>query len=202
MEGGTSRFAFIPSAPFLRRTKSRFESCKTHGFPRYRRPTRKALFTACADGSSSGIVHLRDESKEAEKLLIKFWQLTNEGRFLKASESLTDDAVYNDMLYAESFKGRRNIETLMRKMENYIPVDKLRFVLDDLAPSPNKVGARWHVELKNGKTLPFSRGCSMYTLKRADNDELEISEVWDFPETPLKAASVVLPLLKAVARFL
>lgn len=71
-------------------------------------------------------------------------------------------------------------------------------MLDDLAAGDASVGARWHVETKNGKQIPLSRGASMYKVEQAE-DELGgmwITEAWDFVETPFKIAGLVLPLLR------
>lgn len=77
----------------------------------------------------------------------------------------------------------------------------LVFVLDDLAPAQSSVGARWHAETPDGRHVPFTRGASMYKVEVADDDlgGVWITEAWDFPETPLKVAGVVLPVLKAAS---
>lgn len=83
-------------------------------------------------------------------------------------------------------------------MENAIP-QSLVFVLDDLAPSGENVGARWHVESEGGKTVPFGRGLSMYNLVRSDDGKsVVIGEAWDFPEPFFKVAGLFLAILKLV----
>lgn len=85
-------------------------------------------------------------------------------------------------------------------MESAIPPG-LVFVLDDLAPAETSVGARWHVETRGGKQLPFSRGASMYKVEMASDERggVWITEAWDFVETPFKVAGVVLPVLRALS---
>lgn len=76
------------------------------------------------------------------------------------------------------------------------------FVLDDIAPADEKVGARWHAETPNGDILPFSRGASMYTVQDDGNGGMWITEAWDFVETPFKVAALILPIFRAATAVL
>lgn len=195
-----SSYGVAPLRTGLRGTfcGSRAPGVQKHSGP-VRTTRRRARLVSCTSTGGELVAIVRDDAKEAEELLLKFWRLTDEGRFLQLVELFTEDALYYDTLYPGPFTGKKGIEEHMAKMEDAIPADMLRFVLDDIAPSANKVGARWHLETKSGANLPFSRGCSMYTLVRADDGRLLISEAWDFLETPIKAAGSVFPLLRGLS---
>lgn len=138
-------------------------------------------------------------SKEVVEL---FWQRIGDGRYTSTLELFGENAVYYDMLYDKPFEGKVAIGTHLANMESAMPKNVLNFVLDDVASSPNKVGARWHVETKQGKTIPFGRGASFYTLGTDDTGNLLFESAWDFPEYPLKVAGFILPLLRLASRFL
>lgn len=135
----------------------------------------------------------------SKALVEEFWSLSNTGSFSSTSHLFSPSAVYVDTLYPSPFKGLPKISKHLVNMESAIPPG-LVFVLDDLAPAENSVGARWHVETKSGKQLPLSRGASMYRVEPAGDGlgGMWITEAWDFVETPFKVAGLILPLLRAV----
>lgn len=137
----------------------------------------------------------------AEEVVKTFWDITQEGTFTKALPLFTENAVYYDMLYNKPFIGKKAIEKHLQNMEKSLP-KSLAFILDDVAAGSDKVGTRWHVETKNGRKLPFSRGASMYSFVFTDEGKPLIKEAWDFPETPLKTAGLVLPLLRFASKVL
>lgn len=141
-----------------------------------------------------------DAATEAGELIAGFWAACSGGQFTRVLPLFAEDAVYNDTLYAAPFVGRGAIESHLRDMESAIPPG-LVFVLDEMAPSPARVGARWHVETRKGSPVPFSRGASMYSVENVNGTVL-ISEAWDFVETPFKVAGLVLPLVRAVSTVL
>lgn len=145
----------------------------------------------CADNAN--------DATEARAVVERFWELTNGGDFSKSVDLMSDDAKYYDVLYpGPPFSGTENIMKHMQNMQVAIPIKKLRFVLDDIAAAPDRVGVRWHIETSSGKIIPFGRGASMYSLKSTSDGQLRIFEVWDFPETPFKIAPLVLPVLRMV----
>lgn len=159
----------------------------------------KRFPTACGEPISTPTSVKKDEEcADSREIIELFWKRTNEGRFVSMVDLFTEDAVYYDTLYPSPFKGKAEITRHMRNMEEAMPVKRMNFILDDIAVSVDKVGARWHVESKTGSPIPFSRGASMYSLVRTESGIL-ISEAWDFPETPIKAAGVILPLLRFVS---
>lgn len=133
----------------------------------------------------------------AEDLITHFWSISSQGSFSDTLPLFIDSAVYHDTFYPAPFIGRTAIAGHLRTMQSVIPPG-LTFVLDDLAPAEYRVGARWHVETRAGRPVPFSRGASMYSLVE-EHGELRISEVWDFIETPFKAPGLLLPVLSFVA---
>lgn len=145
-----------------------------------------------------------DDATQARAVVERFWELTNVGDFTGTLDLFSGDAKYYDVLYpGPPFSGPDQILKHMENMQVALPAKKMRFVLDDIAAAPDRVGARWHVETLSGTLIPFGRGASMYSLKKCTSDgRLRISEAWDFPETPLKIAPLVLPVLRLVSTFL
>lgn len=140
----------------------------------------------------------------AAAVIEKFWELARKGSFSAATNLFSPEAVYYDTLYPSPFEGRDAIAAHLVAMETAMPPPGLVFVLDDLAPATSRVGARWHAETPAGKAVPFTRGASMYSVIAADDDlgGMWITEAWDFPETPLKFAGVILPVLRAASQVL
>ena len=61
--------------------------------------------------------------------------------------------------------------------------ESFEFTIDYISEDPNNgnVGIQWHVE-SEGNVLPFTRGCSMYTI----NSEGLICKGFDIPEPVVK----------------
>lgn len=137
----------------------------------------------------------------AEGVIRNFWEIIATGEFTKTARLFTEDAIYNDTLYKEPFKGMSQISTHLKNMESAFP-PALVFILDSVAAAESSltVGARWHAETDSGQLVPLTRGASMYTLRKVNRPdgsvELLIEDAWDFPETPLKVAAIVLPVLR------
>lgn len=146
----------------------------------------------------------KDKHEEtAEGVVRKFWEITATGKFTQTASLFTEDAIYNDTLYAEPFKGLSEISTHLHNMESAFPPG-LVFILDSVAAADRTVGARWHAETDRGQPVPFTRGASMYTLRQVVRHDgsvcLLIEDAWDFPETPFKVAAIVLPVLRFASR--
>ncbi|PXF49256.1 hypothetical protein BWQ96_00830 [Gracilariopsis chorda] len=155
---------------------------------RLRRTETALRLRACAEGQETQL-----QLRTAEEVVRSFWELAGSGKIASTLPCFTKDVVYYDVLYTQPFRGKKSLEDHFKTMESVLPSDFV-FVLDDVAADTLKVGTRWHVENQSGKTIPFTRGASMYTLVEEEG-HLLISEAWDFPETPLKLPGIVLPLL-------
>mmetsp|Transcript_31615 Transcript_31615/g.46883 ORF Transcript_31615/g.46883 Transcript_31615/m.46883 type:complete len:614 (-) Transcript_31615:292-2133(-) len=70
--------------------------------------------------------------------------------------------LYDDTVFDSPLMGTRQIQNHIQLCADTLP-ETFRFVVDEVVPSDNKVAVRWHVE-NNGQQLPFTRGCSFYTL--------------------------------------
>ena len=72
--------------------------------------------------------------------------------------------MYEDLIYQEPFRGRKEIAAYFDKIEQLVPKD-IKFAVEDITEGdPKKVGVRWHVELDGVAQFPFSRGVSFYEI--------------------------------------
>ncbi|OSX80121.1 hypothetical protein BU14_0058s0032 [Porphyra umbilicalis] len=134
---------------------------------------------------------------ESEAAVRHLWATFDSGAFSAAATLFTPTASYVDTLYGKPFAGIDAITGHLTAMESAFP-SQFRFILDDVAPGGACAGARWHVETPGGRTVPFSRGASMYSLVREGGD-VRFQEAWDFPEPTVKAAGATLLLLRGVS---
>ncbi|KAJ0972937.1 hypothetical protein J5N97_020896 [Dioscorea zingiberensis] len=74
-----------------------------------------------------------------------------------------EDCVYEDLVFAQPFVGRKAILEFFKKFTESMSQD-LQFVVDDISNEDSSaVGVAWHLEWR-GKPFPFSKGCSFYRL--------------------------------------
>lgn len=141
------------------------------------------------------------QPRTAESVIQDFWRLCAAGEYTKTLPLFSKTAVYYDTLYPNPFVGEEAIAKHLSNMESAIPGGLVSVELDEIAAGTEKVGARWHLETKDGSPVQFTRGASMYTIIEEDA-ELRIAEAWDFVETPFKVAGIILPVLRGAATIL
>lgn len=109
-----------------------------------------------------------------------------------AADLFDEDCTYEDTLYPKVFVGKEQIKGHLLNVASAVP-DSFSFVVDVVSEDPktNNIGVQWHVE-SDGQQLPFTRGCSMYTV----NAQGKIVKGFDVPEPTLKSGSLSLGLLK------
>jgi hypothetical protein len=89
---------------------------------------------------------------------------------------------------------RLQVLDYLKKVRDILTSD-IKIVIEDATDGdPLRVGVMWHVESINGVTMPFSRGCSFYTL----DTEGKIVQARDLVESPVKPGSLTLNALAAV----
>lgn len=128
----------------------------------------------------------------------RYFQYWNARDMNGAIELFDDDCVYEDTLYPTVFRGREQLKAHLYNVATALP-ESFKFVIDSFSEdtSTGNVGIQWHVE-SDGTSLPFTRGCSMYTV---DSNGL-ITKGFDVPEPVVKSGSISLQLLKSVKPFI
>lgn len=109
---------------------------------------------------------------------------------------IADDCTYEDLVYEKPFRGKKSITAYLAKVEEWIP-DDIIFVVEDITGdgSVDACGVTWHVEFKNGTTLPFSRGASFYRI----NNQGQIVYARDIVEPAFKPGSGALKAISFIA---
>lgn len=76
-----------------------------------------------------------------------------------------DDCQYEDTVFPDPFDGKAALQKHLYLCADSMP-PTFSFVIDDVADGKHKLGVKWHVE-NAGKPLPFTRGCSFYTIDKS-----------------------------------
>lgn len=115
-------------------------------------------------------------------------------------DCFTESCSYEDTQYSGAFQGREELRKHLYRVAAALP-KSFRFVVDETAVDINqkKIGVQWHVE-NDGTPLPFTRGCSFYTL---DEEGMLISTGFDVPEpAPFKPGGFGLTLLSLASKLI
>ena len=127
-----------------------------------------------------------------------YWNM----RDMKNAVSLfSEDCIYEDTLYPETFQGKEEVQFHLERVANALP-ENFRFCVDEIsnvAPDtfPAVVGVQWHVEADD-KPLPFTRGSSVYKVSR----EGKIIKGFDVPEPAVKSGNVSLKILESASNII
>ncbi|XP_019444607.1 PREDICTED: uncharacterized protein LOC109348577 isoform X1 [Lupinus angustifolius] len=109
---------------------------------------------------------------------------------------ISDNCVYEDLVFPRPFVGRQEILEFFKKFTNATSID-LQFVIDDLSTQDSSsVGVIWHLEWK-GKPFPFSKGCSFYRLE-VINGKRQIVYARDSVEPAIKPGDAALAAIRSV----
>lgn len=152
------------------------------------------LFPANGGGVSS--VPQKSELSVVER----YFEAWNRRDMSTATSLFAPDCTYDDTQYSSPFEGRAALQKHLYKVANCLP-PSFSFVIDDLAVSSNgeKIGVQWHVE-NDGTPLPFTRGCSFYTV---DLESGLIRSGFDVPEPAvIKPGSAGLTVLSVASNVL
>ncbi|OIW11130.1 hypothetical protein TanjilG_22937 [Lupinus angustifolius] len=111
---------------------------------------------------------------------------------------ISDNCVYEDLVFPRPFVGRQEILEFFKKFTNATSID-LQFVIDDLSTQDSSsVGVIWHLEWK-GKPFPFSKGCSFYRLE-VINGKRQIVYARDSVEPAIKPGDAALRRIHKIAK--
>jgi hypothetical protein len=107
----------------------------------------------------------RAEIDDDDSVVRRYFDAWNRRDVAYASSLFAEDCVVRDLQYDESFAGREQFAKHLARVADCLP-GTFRFVVDDVASTPHGAGAIWHVE-SGGSPLPFTRGCSFYSIDRS-----------------------------------
>lgn len=96
----------------------------------------------------------------AENLIRRYWEIQDEGDYVKLCELFTDDAVFVDPGYG-TFTGREAIEGFMAIMNEELPKTGATFVVDEIVGDEQVAWARWKGTTANGEIT----GASIYRIR-------------------------------------
>lgn len=109
---------------------------------------------------------------------------------------ISENCVYEDLVFPRPFVGRKVILEFFKKFTEYISTD-LQFVIDDISNEDSSaVGVTWHLEW-SGKPFPFSKGCSFYRLEVV-NGRRQIVYARDSVEPAFKPGESALVIIQGV----
>ncbi|KAK9995095.1 hypothetical protein SO802_024798 [Lithocarpus litseifolius] len=146
-------------------------------------------------------VNVVDEEEDAvvesaEEVVRKFYDGIN-GRDLASVEDLiASNCVYEDLIFATPFVGRKEILQFFKKFTDSTFID-LQFVIDDLSSEDSSaVGVTWHLDWRK-RPFPFSKGCSFYRLEVV-NKKRQIIYGRDIVEPAIKPGEAALVVIRGV----
>ncbi|KAL3513358.1 hypothetical protein ACH5RR_026075 [Cinchona calisaya] len=158
---------------------------------------RKWVLRTSTSSSNQGVEETSLTSLDTASTVVrKFYQGIN-GHDLGSVENLiAEDSVYEDLIFAQPFVGRKAILDFFKKFIESISTD-LQFVIDDISEDDvSRVGVTWHLEWK-GKSFPLSKGCSFYRLEVL-NGQRQIVYGRDSVEPAIKTGESALVAIRGV----
>ncbi|KAL7538455.1 hypothetical protein ACHAWF_006091 [Thalassiosira exigua] len=113
---------------------------------------------------SSCALHASD-SGARESIVERCYEAWNRRRMSDAAACFDDDFAYDDGQYLGSIQRKSDLERLFQRGAMALP-PKVFMVVDQIArcAESGNVGTQWHVEKDDGSIVPFTRGCSFYTI--------------------------------------
>ncbi|CAI9754282.1 unnamed protein product [Fraxinus pennsylvanica] len=135
--------------------------------------------------------------ESASSVVRKFYQGINCRDLASVETLIANNCVYEDLVFPRPFVGREAILEFFKKFTDSISTN-LQFVIDDISEEDTSaVGVTWHLEW-NGKTFPFSKGCSFYRLEVV-NGQRQIVYGRDSVEPAIKPGETALVAIRGVA---
>ncbi|KAF9601557.1 hypothetical protein IFM89_020385, partial [Coptis chinensis] len=132
----------------------------------------------------------------ASTIVRNFYSGINEHDLDSVKDLISENCVYEDLVFPQPFVGRQAILDFFKKFTDSISKD-LQFVIDDISNEDSlAVGVTWHLEWK-GRPFPFSRGCSFYRLEVV-NGKKQIIYGRDSVEPSFKPGETALVAIKGV----
>jgi len=93
----------------------------------------------------------------------QYFDAWNQRDMKQAVSVFAQDVEYDDTAFPVPFSGKDALEKHLNICAEAMPAS-FAFIVDDKIDAGEKVMVRWHVE-SNSEVLPFTRGCSWYTIE-------------------------------------
>ncbi|KAM3681615.1 hypothetical protein ACJW31_12G011000 [Castanea mollissima] len=134
--------------------------------------------------------------ESAEEVVRKFYDGINSRDLASVEDLIASNCVYEDLIFATPFVGRKEILQFFKKFTDSISID-LQFVIDDLSTEDSSaVGVTWHLDWRK-RPFPFSKGCSFYRLEVV-NKKRQIIYGRDVVEPAIKPGEAALVVIRGV----
>ncbi|CAA6668149.1 unnamed protein product [Spirodela intermedia] len=161
-------------------------------------PRAAASSSSSSASASSSSVSL--EVSPGSTVVREFYDRINRRDVASVGPLISDDCVYEDLIFSSPFVGRKAILDFFKKFMESVSSD-LQFVIDDISSDDSSaIGVTWHLEWQ-GRTFPFSKGCSFYRLEVVDGKR-QIVYGRDLVEPAIKPGEMALVLIRAVTSIL
>ncbi|CAA2984617.1 Polyketide cyclase -like domain [Olea europaea subsp. europaea] len=181
----------VPSTDFLANNRTRkITSNQIKKWVRQSSDNPTVMITSPPDDVATGI-------ESASSVVRKFYQGINRRDLASVEPLIANNCVYEDLVFPRPFVGREAIVEFFKKFIDSISTD-LQFAIDDISEEDTSaIGVTWHLEW-NGKTFPFSKGCSFYRLE-VINGQRQIVYGRDSVEPAIKPGETALVAIRGVA---
>ncbi|XP_019444608.1 PREDICTED: uncharacterized protein LOC109348577 isoform X2 [Lupinus angustifolius] len=145
---------------------------------------------------SGSVTVVNTDNDPGSEVVRNFYARINVHDVDSVQDLISDNCVYEDLVFPRPFVGRQEILEFFKKFTNATSID-LQFVIDDLSTQDSSsVGVIWHLEWK-GKPFPFSKGCSFYRLE-VINGKRQIVYARDSVEPAIKPGDAALAAIRSV----
>ncbi|XVE60168.1 hypothetical protein DITRI_Ditri05aG0106400 [Diplodiscus trichospermus] len=150
----------------------------------------------CSNDGSCGIAPIWSTPSVLD-LVLDFYSAINLRDTQKLNQLLSDDCVFQDLIFYIPFGGKQNIINFLQEVMEAMG-ENVHFVIDSWMEGERLTASViWHLEWK-AKEIPFTTGCNFFECQQVD-EKLIISKITGVEELPVKPGELLLKLLKAVS---
>ena len=96
----------------------------------------------------------------AKEVIVKFWEIQDEGDYTKVIELFSEDAVFEDPIYG-TFNGKEEILEFMKKMNKEMRARNMTFIAREIDGDGEVAWAQWVANSPSGAI----EGCGLYRVK-------------------------------------
>jgi len=118
-------------------------------------------------GSAVSSAYALHASVTEESIVERCYDAWNQRKMSDAADCFADKFTYDDGQYIGSISKKSDLEKSFQRGAKVLP-PRTVVVVDHIAkcPTSGNIGTQWHVEKEDGSVVPFTRGCSFYTVDR------------------------------------
>nr|XP_043614127.1 uncharacterized protein LOC122586084 isoform X2 [Erigeron canadensis] len=121
----------------------------------------------------------------------EFFNCINEKNVKQLENYISSDCFFEDLSFPKPFKGKKEVVHFLDQLITGMGPN-IQFHVGHIYEGNDNLtaGVNWHLEWKN-KQVPFTRGCSLYTLTQ-EGERLIIRNAQVFVESPIKPGDLFL----------